>query len=237
MELKKDQIQKNLIEIRKNIELACKKHNRNSDEVSLIAVSKTHPLESIIYTIEKKQRLFGESYAQEFKSKAELAEQQNLDIEWHFIGHLQTNKVKYVVPFAHTIHSVDSIKLAEEIQKQCVRFDKKMKMLIQINTSGEATKSGVNTEADLFALYDEISKLDRLEVIGLMTIAGLSESKNETIKEFQKMNLLLKNLSQYSGKNINQLSMGMTGDYAEAIEYGATYIRIGTAIFGERDYV
>ncbi len=155
--------------------------------------------------------------------------------EWHFIGHLQTNKVKYIIPFVHLIHSVDSIKLAEEINKRASSINKVQNILLQINTSGEKSKSGCEPE-DAISLTEDILKLRNVNLLGLMTIGTFTDDENQQRKEFSILRNKLNEINNTLNLNLKELSMGMTSDYTVAIEEGATMVRIGTAFFGYRNY-
>ncbi|MCX7880023.1 MAG: YggS family pyridoxal phosphate-dependent enzyme [Ignavibacteria bacterium] len=205
--------------------------------VKIVAVTKTHPIEAILNAADAGITDFGENYAQELKAKYELVNQSlSKQVNWHFIGHLQTNKVKYIAPFVSLIHSVDSVHLAKEIEKQAEKNNKTIDILIQVNTSGEASKFGCSPELTC-ELINEIKDLQNLRIRGLMTIGSFSLDEKVIRKEFQ----LLKSLFEEARKSfpnlpLNELSMGMTNDYLIAVEEGATILRIGTAIFGERNY-
>ncbi|MCX6147364.1 MAG: YggS family pyridoxal phosphate-dependent enzyme [Candidatus Kapabacteria bacterium] len=204
--------------------------------VKIIAVSKTHSFKIIQNAFDCGIRIFGENYAQEFRDKiVNFQNKKYNDIEWHFIGHLQSNKVKYLAPYVTYIHSVDSIKLAEEISKQAIKNNRIIKILVQVNTSGEISKSGCQKE-DLNDILKSIKDFQNIEVVGLMTIAGLEGTEEKTKEEFGLLKLLLEKTNKELKLNLTELSMGMTGDFEMAIKEGATMIRIGTAIFGNRNY-
>lgn len=225
-------IKSNLEKIQNKINELKKQTSR--ENIVLIPVSKFHTIDLIQEAREQGYENFGESYVQELKQKYEEYEAKNLpQPNWHFIGHLQTNKVKYIAPFIDTIHTVDSIKLAEEINKRGEQNNRTIKILIQINTSGEQSKHGIDP-VELEGLVVEILKLKNLKLIGLMTIAGLERSPEENEKEFELLAKILKSVNQKFHLSLNELSMGMTHDYELAIKQGSTMIRIGTAIFGER---
>lgn len=208
------------------------KCGRNFSDIKLIAVSKTQPCDLIFEALKLGVINFGENKAQELKSKAEKI---NLDVVWHFIGHLQTNKVKYIINHAEFIHSVDSIKLADEINYKAEKINKKQKILLEVKTSDEESKFGLQTEDDVFNLLDFCKEKKNIEVVGLMTMAPFTENEKLIRKSFSALRLL-KEKANNSGYNLKELSMGMTNDFEIAIEEGATMLRIGTAIFGERNY-
>lgn len=208
-------------------------------QVKILAVSKTFPLSKVLEAYNIGIRDFGENYAQELKNKYdELDKQKYNDIKWHFIGHLQTNKVKYIAEFVDTIHSVDSVKLAKEISKQSLSKRENgnpIKIMVQVHTSNEETKSGIN-ENELMDSVNEIIKLEGIKLIGLMTITTLTDEPKDRIPEFIILKKLLSKINNELNTNLNELSMGMSDDYEFAIKEGATIIRIGSAIFGERTY-
>lgn len=224
----------NYKEVEKRVEEACKRAGRKREEVTLIAVSKTKPVSMIEELLPLNVRDFGENKVQELTAKAEILPSA---LHWHMIGHLQRNKVKYIVDKACIIHSVDSLRLAEEISKASQKKQVTAKILIEVNVAEEESKFGVRT-SELFPLIEAISLLPNIAIKGLMTIAPYVENPEENRWIFQK----LKNLSiDIKGKNFDNvtmdvLSMGMTGDYEVAIEEGATHVRVGTGIFGERNY-
>ena len=220
--------------IKNNISLF--KREIESSNCKLIAVSKTHPAEKIMEAYAADQRVFGENKVQEMAAKWEVLPK---DIEWHLIGHLQTNKVKYIAPFVSLIHSVDSQKLLEEINKQAKKANRKINCLLQIHIATEETKFGFN-ENELISLIDigVLSTLDYIIIKGLMGIASLTEDKNQIRNEFRYLkNLFDKVKTRMPSVNeFDELSMGMSSDYKMAMEEGSTMVRIGTAIFGARDY-
>lgn len=225
-------IRENLAKVEENIAQACRRCGRESGEVTLIAVSKTKPVAMIQEAIECGKREFGENKAQEMKEKYEILPK---DIKWHFIGHLQTNKVKYVVGRACLIHSVDSLHLAEAIEAESAKKNVISDILIEVNVAGEESKFGLKME-ETMDLVKNIAKLPHIRVKGLMTIAPFVENQEENRGVFRKLRELSVDIA---GKNIDNvsmdvLSMGMTNDYEVAIEEGATYVRVGTGIFGER---
>lgn len=227
-------IQEKLLHVRSVLDAACARAGRRSEDVTLIAVSKTKPVEMLQEAYDAGVRDFGENKVQEILEKAP---QLPADIRWHMIGHLQRNKVKAVIDRVCMIHSVDSLRLAEEISREAVKHDLVMKILIEVNVAQEESKFGVKVE-ETEALVRQIAILPGIMVCGLMTIAPFVENPEENRIFFKT----LKNLSvDIAGKNIDNvhmdfLSMGMTGDYGVAAEEGATCVRVGTGIFGERLY-
>jgi len=230
-----ERYQKYGMNIKKSIELLTRSLPAGC---SLIAVSKTQPLEKIMEAYDAGQRIFGENKAQELTQKyAQLPK----DIEWHMIGHLQTNKVKYIAPFVHLIHSVDSLKLLQEIDKQGKKNNRVINCLLQIHIAEEDTKFGFS-ETELWDMLPsaEFATLQNIKVTGLMGMATLTVDKNKIRKEFQSLKSLFEKLKSASWpKNIamKELSIGMSSDYQLAAEEGSTMVRIGTAIFGERNYL
>lgn len=224
----------NLHDVQKNIRQACEKAGRNPEEVTLITVSKTKPITMVEEIYQDGIRRFGENKVQELADKFEAMPK---DIEWHMIGHLQRNKVKYIVDKVSMIHSVDSLRLAEEISKEAVKKQITVSILVEVNVAGEQTKFGYSLE-DTEDAVRSFSKLPGLKVKGLMTSAPYVENAEENRKYFHALKQLCVDIN---GKNIDNvcmdvLSMGMTNDYIIAIEEGATHVRVGTAIFGERNY-
>lgn len=227
----------NYKEIETQVNKTCEKNHRNS--IKILAVSKTFPLSNALELYEYGVRDFGENYAKELKSKQEeLDKSKYNDIRWHFIGHLQSNKVKYIAEYVYAIHSVDSLKLAQEISKQAIKFNRienPIKILLQVHTSNEETKSGISPN-ELIEVASEVIKLQGIELIGLMTITALTDDPKERIPEFKLLNELLNNINNTLNLNLTELSMGMSDDFEFAIEFGSTMVRIGTAIFGKRNY-
>ncbi len=218
--------------VERKIAEACKRANRKRSEIRLIAVSKTQPDEAVLEAYKLGIKDFGENKAQELKRKASDIKE---NITWHFIGHLQTNKVKDVVKVSEFIHSVDSIKLANEINKRAGKAGKKQKVLLEINTSGEETKYGLRDEKEIIALARFCTEAGNLELTGLMTMAPFVQDEKILRNCFGSLRELKEKLNR-QGFNITELSMGMTNDYEIAVEEGATMLRIGTAIFGSRKY-
>ena len=227
-------IKENMAQVTERIEKACQKVNRDPQEVTLIAVSKTKPIEMLQEAYEAGARDFGENKVQELMDKIPALPD---DIRWHMIGHLQRNKVKYIIDKVYLIHSVDSLKLAEEISKEALKHHVTANILVEVNVAGEKSKFGTSLkEAEDLVL--EIAKLPGICVKGLMTIAPFVEDGEENRKYFRILKQLSVDILQKNNDNSigNILSMGMTGDYEVAVEEGATYVRVGTGIFGERDY-
>ncbi len=228
-------IQENLQVVQKNIKAACTRSGRSETAVKLIAVSKTKPVAMLREAYDAGCRDFGENKVQELVEKYE---QMPKDIRWHMIGHLQRNKVKYIVDKVWLIHSVDSLRLAEEISKEAVRKNVKVSILVEVNVAGEESKFGVTTQ-DAISLVEEIAKLPNIVIKGLMTIAPYVENSEENRLYFAKLMQIYVDIIHKNIDNVfmEELSMGMTGDYEVAIEEGATYVRVGTGIFGERQYL
>lgn len=227
-------IRENIEKVRGNIAKACEKSGRKAEDVTLIAVSKTKPVSMLQEAYDCGCRDFGENKVQELVDKWE---QMPKDIRWHMIGHLQRNKVKYIVDKAYLIHSVDSLRLAEEISKEAVKKHVTVSILVEINVAGEETKFGTGCD-EACGLVEEIAKLPNLLIKGLMTIAPYVENPEENRQYFEKLRQIYVDIIHKNIDNVfmEELSMGMTGDYEVAITEGATYIRVGTGIFGERQY-
>lgn len=227
-------ITENISKVRKNMEEACRVSGRNPEEVSLIAVSKTKPVSMLQEAYDAGCRDFGENKVQEIMDKIDRLPS---DIRWHMIGHLQTNKVKYIVGKVFLIHSVDSLHLAEAISKEAVKQNTTVNILIEVNVAKEDTKYGAMAE-DTVSLVEKIALLPGICVKGLMTIAPYVENPQENRQYFVKLRQLAVDIKSKNIDNVHMdvLSMGMTGDYMVAIEEGATYVRVGTGIFGERQY-
>ena len=228
-------IQENIKTVESIITAECQKAGRNPDEVTLIAVSKTKPVELIKEAYEYGCRDFGENKVQELLDKYEVMPK---DIRWHMIGHLQRNKVKYIVDKVYLIHSVDSLRLAEEISKEAVKKKVCVNILIEVNVANEETKFGTTCE-EAKQLVQDIAKLPNICVKGLMTIAPFVENAEKNRPIFSKLKKLAVDIIRENIDNITmeKLSMGMTGDYMVAVSEGATYVRVGTGIFGVRQYM
>lgn len=225
-------IAENLAVLRQKIEETCRKSGRNPAEIKLIAVSKYFGVDAINEAKNCGLTDFGENRAQELTLKYEKL---GNGVTWHFIGTLQTNKVRYVVNSAELIHSVDSPELVEEINKRAEKIGKIQKILLEVKTSGEETKSGLETETEILSLVKRCSELLNIELKGFMTMAPLTDDTNIIRKSFRDLRNLKDRINN-KGFNLTELSMGMTSDFEIAIEEGATMIRIGSAIFGDRDY-
>ena len=224
----------NLAQVRKNIEEACRSVGRDPREVTLIAVSKTKPVSALSEAYAAGQRVFGENKVQEIQEKYDCLPR---DISWHMIGHLQRNKVKYIVDKVELIHSVDTLALAEQIEKEAARRSLTVEILVQVNVAGEDTKFGLAPE-EVSAFLEKISPLSHVHVAGLMTSAPYVADPEENRCYFKKLHKLFVDIRAKNVNNIdmNILSMGMTNDYEIAVEEGATMVRVGTGIFGERNY-
>lgn len=227
-------VAENLAQVQKNIEESCREINRDPEEVTLIAVSKTKPVEMLKEAYNAGARVFGENKVQEIVDKYD---QMPSDVKWHMIGHLQRNKVKYIVDKVAMIHSVDSFRLAETIEKEAAKKDVIVPILIEVNVAQEESKFGLKPE-EVLPFIEEIADFSHIQIKGLMTIAPYVENAEENRGIFRE----LKKLSvDIAAKNINNvtmsvLSMGMTGDYMVAVQEGATMVRVGTGIFGARNY-
>lgn len=228
-------IEKNLKKVVNRIEKACRAAGRDPDEVTLVAISKTKPVEEIVEAFNAGQVHFGESRAKELEDKMQEIEEDR--IQWHMVGPLQTNKIKYMVDRVNWIDSIPKKKSLREIEKRASRIDRVINTLIQINISGEDQKSGCNPD-DLEPILEYAQDLDHVRVRGLMGIASLVEDPEEVRSEFRLMRELRDQYSSFNGKNIRleHLSMGMTNDLEVAVEEGSTMVRVGRAIFGERNY-
>jgi PLP dependent protein len=210
---------------------------RNFEHIKIIAVSKTQSSELVIAGIESGIEIFGENYVQEIKEKYDFL-QNNYHKQpiWHFIGHLQSNKVKIIVPLVDMIQTVDSIKIAAEISNELEKYSRNLDILLQVNTSGEDTKSGCEPDEINFVIED-ILKHNHLNLKGLMTIGTFTDDEYQQRKEFSLLRNLFEKANQdFPELKLTELSMGMTHDFPVAIQEGATIIRVGTAIFGERNY-
>lgn len=224
----------NLHEVQENIRKACERSGRNPEDVTLIAVSKTKPVSDIEQIYAAGIREFGENKVQEMNDKQKVLPD---DINWHMIGHLQRNKVKYIVDNVAMIHSVDSVRLAEEISKEAVKKNVSVDILVEVNVAKEESKFGLYTE-DVLQFVEQISKLPGINVKGLMTSAPFVDNPEDNRQYFKKLKDLSVDINAKNIDNVHMdfLSMGMTNDYVVAVEEGATHVRVGTAIFGHRDY-
>lgn len=227
-------LKENLKNVQNNIKKACERVGRKPEEVTLVAVSKMKPLSDIEELLEAGQLEYGENYVQELCDKYENISK---PVHWHMIGHLQTNKVKYIIDKVSMVHSVDSVRLAEAIEKEAAKKDICMPILIEVNVAGEESKFGLSVE-EVLPFLEEISSYEHLQVKGLMTIAPFVANPEENREVFQKLKKLSVDIAAKNINNVNMsvLSMGMTNDYQVAVEEGATMVRVGTGIFGERDY-
>lgn len=227
-------LEENLKKVQENIVLAAKRAGRNPDDITLIAVSKTKPAEMIKEVYDCGVREFGENKVQEILQKSELLPP---DISWHMIGHLQRNKVKAVIGRAKLIHSVDSVRLAEEISKQAFNSGIVVNILLEVNVAGEETKYGFRPD-ELNDIFPKIAALPNIFIRGLMTSAPFVADPEDNRIYFRQLKQLCVDLRNKNIDNTSMdvLSMGMTNDYEVAVEEGATCVRVGTAIFGEREY-
>lgn len=225
-------IKENIKAVEEQITAVCEKSGRDRKDVTLIAVSKTKPVELLQEAYDCGCRDFGENKVQELMDKYEVLPK---DIRWHMIGHLQRNKVKYIVDKVYMIHSVDSLRLAEEISKEAVKKNVEVQILIEVNVANEDTKFGTTCE-EVLSLVKEIAKLPNILIKGLMTIAPYVEDEEENRRYFQKLKKISVDIMKENVDNVymETLSMGMTGDYRTAVSEGATYVRVGTGIFGVR---
>lgn len=220
--------------VENNICRACSKSKRNREEVTLIAVSKTKPVEDLKEAYACGVRYFGENKVQEIMDKYP---QMPADVKWHMIGHLQRNKVKYIIDKAAMIHSVDSLRLAETIQTEAAKHQVSVPILLEVNVAEEDSKFGLSVK-DTLPLAEQISTFPNLQIKGLMTIAPFVENPEENRWVFRQLKKLSVDIDEKNIDNVDMcvLSMGMTGDYEVAIEEGSTMVRVGTGIFGSRNY-
>lgn len=216
------------------------KHIQDSipQHVTMVAVSKTHPVDHIMEAYDQGQRDFGENKVQELAAKAEVMPK---DIRWHLIGHLQTNKVKYITGFVHMIHAVDSLKLLKEINKQAAKDDRVVECLLQVHIAEEDTKFGLShDECEDLLTNPTVSEMKHVSIKGLMGMATFTDDQTQVRREFSGLKNLFDRLAQKHADlaywNPTTLSMGMSGDYLIAIDEGSTMVRVGSSIFGERDY-
>ena len=228
-------IAENIAAIRTRVQSICGKMGRGVDSVQLVAVSKTFGYEVVEEALSTGMQDFGENYVQELEEKhRQLGDR---PVRWHFIGHLQTNKVKYIAPYVDLIHSVDNLRLAQELQKRATQAGRTLDVLIEVHTTDEATKYGADP-GRVVELAKEISRLDHVRLQGLMTMGPFSEDPGDSRPSFRTVTELKRSIENegIEGVTMDRLSMGMTHDYEVAIEEGSTIIRIGTAIFGPRTY-
>ena len=224
----------NLQNVEERIQAACARANRDRNEVTLIAVSKTKPVSMLEEVYAEGIRCFGENKVQELTEKHDKLPS---DVKWHMIGHLQRNKVKYIVDKVDLIHSVDSVRLAETIEQEAVKKDVIVPVLVEVNVAEEDSKFGLKVN-EVLSIIEEISKFPHIRIKGLMTIAPYVENPEENRPIFARLRKLSVDIAEKNIDNVSVeiLSMGMTNDYEVAIEEGATMVRVGTGIFGERNY-
>ncbi|GMQ65012.1 YggS family pyridoxal phosphate-dependent enzyme [Vallitalea maricola] len=229
-----ENIKDNIKIVLDNIEIAAKKAGRNKEDIILIAVSKTKPVECIEEALKNGLINMGENKVQEIRHKYDVL---GNNVKWHMIGHLQTNKVKYIIDKVSLIHSVDSLKLAEKINAEAIKSDKIMDILIQLNVAHEETKFGLMTK-EVTDFVIAVSKLSNIRIKGLMTIAPYVINSEDNRHIFREIKQLAVDIKRKNIDNVSMdiLSMGMTNDYMVAIEEGSTMVRVGTGIFGKRDY-
>lgn len=228
-------ITENLEQVRKNIDEACRMAGRDPKEVTLIAVSKTKPVSMLKEAYDAGARCFGENKVQEIMDKhPQLPE----DIQWHMIGHLQRNKVKYIVDKVSMIHSVDSLRLAQTIEQEAAKHNVCVPVLLEVNVAQEESKFGLKMD-EVLPLIETIADFPHIKVQGLMTIAPYVENAEDNRDFFRQLKILSVDIEAKNINNVSMsvLSMGMTGDYQVAVQEGATMVRVGTGIFGERNYV
>ncbi|BFU61264.1 MULTISPECIES: YggS family pyridoxal phosphate-dependent enzyme [Rodentibacter] len=229
-------IQQNLQQIHQRIHIACEQVQRTSNAVKLLAVSKTKPISDILTAYQAGQTAFGENYVQEGVEKIQSFTEQGIALEWHFIGPLQSNKSRLVAEYFDWMQTLDRAKIANRLNEQRPTNKAPLNVLIQINISDEASKSGIHPE-EMLELAKHIENLPHLRLRGLMTIPAPTENIEEQESAFKKMADLFEQLKQaFPNQQIDTLSMGMTDDMPSAIKCGSTMVRIGTAIFGARDY-
>ena len=227
----------NLEQIEANINHACQKAGRTREEVTLIAVSKTHPVEALQEAMDCGIVTFGENRVQELTEKMDHFQDKASELHWHMIGHLQTNKVKYLIGRVDLIHSVDSVKLAQMIEQESAKRQVITEILLEVNMADEESKFGLKPE-EVEAVVREISAFPHVKIRGLMTVAPYTDDPENNRPYFREMRKLLVDISSKNIDNVNMnvLSMGMSGDFQVAIEEGATCVRVGTSLFGHRDY-
>ncbi len=227
-------LERDYFKVKENIRVICEKAGRNPEDIRIVAVSKNFPLPQILELNQYGQVDFGENKINELREKYYNLSFHNKekDIKWHLVGHLQTNKIKNIIAFINLIHSVDTVRLAEEIDTHSKKINKVIDVLVQVNTSDEAQKYGV-APSDVMNICKQISVFDNIKLKGLMTIAKFTDDKNLIRKSFRLLKELFDNIKQEI-QEFEYLSMGMTNDYDIAIEEGSNMLRIGSAIFGER---
>lgn len=229
-----EMLAENLQNVEERIQAACARANRDRNEVTLIAVSKTKPVSMLEEVYAEGIRCFGENKVQELTEKHDKLPS---DVKWHMIGHLQRNKVKYIVDKVDLIHSVDSVRLAETIEQEAAKKDVIVPVLVEVNVAEEDSKFGLKVN-EVLSIIEEISKFPHIRIKGLMTIAPYVENPEENRPVFARLRKLSVDIAEKNIDNVSVeiLSMGMTNDYEVAIEEGATMVRVGTGIFGERNY-
>lgn len=227
-------IKENVADVEAKIQAACDRSGRKREDVTLIAVSKTKPVSDIYEVMETGIKHYGENKVQELCDKIETIHE---PLNWHMIGHLQRNKVKYIVDKVSMIHSVDSLRLAEQINLEAAKKNVEVDILIEVNVAEEDSKFGLSTE-EVIDMVQSIAKLPNVHIKGLMTVAPFTDDPEENRPYFRNLKQLAVDIAHKNIDNVtmNVLSMGMTGDYEVAIEEGATMVRVGTGIFGERIY-
>lgn len=230
----KQLLQTNYEQVLSNVEAACAKSNRDVSDVTVIAVSKTKPLSMVEDAIDAGMTVFGENKPQEIRDKFRDVSRK---VSWHMIGKLQSNKIKYVIEACDLIHSIDSMKLISKLEDEAIKRDLDVDILLQVNITNEESKSGFSVE-ELYEHLDEISRFTRVHVQGLMTIPPFVTNPEENRLVFRQLHEIFVDIKSKNIDNISMkaLSMGMTGDYMVAVEEGATFVRVGTGIFGERNY-
>lgn len=227
-------LQDNFKQVEQKIREACARAGRDPEEVTLIAVSKTKPVEMLKEAYDFGTRIFGENKVQEIVEKYDALPK---DIQWHMIGHLQRNKVKYIIDKVKLIHSVDSVRLAETIEKEAAKHNLTARILLEVNVAEEESKFGLKVD-EVEDVIDKISAFSHIKVCGLMTIAPFVENPEENRPYFQRLRKLSVDIGAKKVDNVTMsiLSMGMTNDYEVAVEEGATMVRVGTGLFGARNY-
>ena len=227
-------LRENLQEVEERIQEACRRAGRDRSEVTLVAVSKTKPVAILQEAYDLGVRVFGENKVQEIREKYEVLPK---DIEWHMIGHLQTNKVKYIVDKVRLIHSVDSLRLAEVIEKEAEKHNRVVDILLEVNVAEEESKFGLKMP-EVIPMAEKVVQLPHIRLRGLMTIAPFVENPEKNRAIFANLHDLYVDIKEKNIDNgtVSILSMGMTNDYEVAVEEGATMVRVGTGIFGARDY-
>ncbi|TDP95282.1 hypothetical protein C7957_10957 [Halanaerobium saccharolyticum] len=234
--MQKEKLTTNLNQVKKTIKKAAAKAGRDFRDIKLLAVSKNQDIEAIKILAEAGVKIFGENRVQELEEKNEKLLAENIDLDWHFIGHLQRNKVKYLMRMENCrmIESIDSFRLAKEVNKRAKKNERKIPVLIEINIAGDENKFGITPDkAEEF--LQKINNFDYLKIEGLMTVLPYLDDSEELRSYFKEMKKLFDQLSK-DVIPLSELSMGMTNDYQIAVEEGATIVRVGTAIFGEREY-